>query len=748
MSATYDPVSVEIHRKALLNVTNEMTIALMRTSGSPVVYEAKDFSTCLQDRAGEHLSFSSYAIFHTGSSLIGTKALIDQLGESPVHPGDGWILNDPHTAGAMHQADVAIVMPVFHDGEHLGWGFSNMHVMDIGGVGISGYAPGARNTYEEGLRFPPTHIIREGAIDPEWERYIAANVRIPDLVLNDLRSMIASNVVCQRKFSEVVHRFGRERHEHYCEINKNLTEEAFRARIERLPDGVYEARDWCEFDAFGESSLLPLTGRLEVRGSDLTFTFGGCPQIEGFVNGTRGAVLGQTMSAILVLLGYGDLPFNAGMWRPLTFDLGEPGSIVNSVAPAGVSNSHTEVGTRVCKMAKHLLNQALAISEDPVLRGRIAAQSLDAFQAVGLTGISQHGAPTVVFFLDSGIGCGGPAQTVGDGQDCYGMTISPGSGVQSIETHEAAQPVLFLWRRLTSNAGGPGQHRGGQSLDQAYTPYGTTQLRGTAANACSYVPPRGVGGGYPGATNTYFPVYDTNVHSMIAAGRVPLPDTLTGEPSLVPTKTVDLTVGAGDVIRMISGAGGGLGDPLLREPAAVVKDVRDGYISAAHARSAYGVVLDDTAAGGHDGEGTDNARAAIRFTRIGAVPAGAAQVPSSAGVSVELWRGWWTCAYCGHQLGATGDDWRARAVGNERLVAERMSELDMYVRPRLENPEVLSVERFCPRCAGLLDVEIFVEGSEEARSAQVGIPPRSDPGVGGIPPRSDPGVAEPEEAHG
>ena len=101
-------------------------------------------------------------LFHVGSSLIGTQVINSTAGSQGRPPGDGWVVNDPHTGGAMHQGDVSIIMPTFYGDEQLGWSFANMHVLDIGGVGISGYAPGAHDVYQEGLRFPPVRIIRNG----------------------------------------------------------------------------------------------------------------------------------------------------------------------------------------------------------------------------------------------------------------------------------------------------------------------------------------------------------------------------------------------------------------------------------------------------------------------------------------------------------------------------------------------------------------------------------------------------------
>ena len=274
MSTTdYDVIAAEVHRKAIKNLTDEMAITLVRTSGSPIVTESKDFSTCLMDTKPEHLGFSSYVLFHVGSSLIGTQVIADLVREEGnLRPGDGFVVNDPHTGGAMHQGDVSIIMPTFYGDEHLGWSFANMHVLDVGGVGISGYAPGAHDVWQEGMRFPPVQIIRDGAIDAQWEKYIAANVRAPGAVLNDIRSMVSANNTATGKLTQIVDEFGLEAHRQYCEINKDLSEQVLRERIALLPDGVYEAVDWNEFDGHdGPDMLLELRCRLEVDGTDLRF---------------------------------------------------------------------------------------------------------------------------------------------------------------------------------------------------------------------------------------------------------------------------------------------------------------------------------------------------------------------------------------------------------------------------------------------------------------------------------------------
>jgi N-methylhydantoinase B len=709
MSNDYDVIAAEVHRKALQNLTDEMAITLVRTSGSPIVTESKDFSTCLMDTTPEHLGFSSYVLFHVGSSLVGTQVIADLVrAGAELKPGDGWVVNDPHTGGAMHQGDVSIIMPTFYEGEHLGWSFANMHVLDVGGVGISGYAPGAHDVWQEGMRFPPIQIIREGKIDTEWEKYIAANVRAPGAVLNDIRSMVASNNTASRKLNQIIDEFGLENHKRYCEINKDLSEQVLRERIAKLPDGVYEATDWNEFDGHeGPDRLLELKLRLEVDGSDLRFSYSGVPQIDAFVNSTRGPMFGQCMTGLMTMMVYGDLPVNGGLWRPISVDLGEEGTIVNSIPPAPVSNAHSEVGMRACKLAKDVLSQAMALSDDPILRSRIAGQHQDGFPGNALFGNNQHGGVSVIFYPDNAIGSGGGAQTINDGQDAYGLTCTTGGGIPDIENHEGADPVLFLWRRLVANSGGPGQNRGGQSLDQAYAIHYSDQMAGPCFNACAQVPPHGFGGGYPGSGGTFFPVRDSNVADLLAQGIMPTQERLDGRTEVVRSKLTHIVLSRGDVFVATAGGGAGLGDPLLRDPELVVKDVVAGYVTAEHAGAVYGVVLAGEDA--VDAEATTARRAEIRRERIGADPAKEAATPASVGVSLTRADGAWSCASCDERLADEDANWREGAVAAENPIAERYDALGMIVRDRKEAPRVMMREYFCPGCAASLGVDVATD---------------------------------------
>ena len=717
----YDIVEAEIHRKALTNLTSEMSIALRRTSGSPVVTEVNDFSTCIFDLVPEHLSFAAYVLFHSATSLVATQA-ISSLHKANVKPGDGWIINDPRTGGAAHQGDVAIVMPAFYGDQHLGWTFTNMHLLDMGGMGVSSFAPGAHEVYEEGLLFPPTQIVRNGVIDGEWERFIGANVRVPGPVLNDIRSMVSANNVGNKKLGEIIAEFGVERHIQYSNINKDLSEQVMRQRIERIPNGIYRTRDWNEFDGHdGPDLLLEMNLELKVEGSDLYFNFRGVPQVDAFVNSAYGAMLGQTLTAVLTTLVYGDLPVNGGIWRPVHLDIGEPGTIVNSIPPAPVTNAHSEVGMRACKMAKDVLSQALALSDDEILRSHVGGQGQDGWAGFGLYGLNQKKNPTVVFMNNISVGIGGGAQTIHDGQDSYGCTCMSGCGLVDVESGESSDPILYLWRRLIPNSGGPGLFRGGQGIEEAIAIRGTDSLAGPGFNAVAQVPPRGFGGGYPAASCRIHPIRNSNLDDLLKKGIFPSEDRIKGDKQLIRNKVARLGFNENDVLLFGGGGGGGVGDPLLRDPEVVWIDFDEGYITADHAKAAYGVVINQS--NKLDLNGTIELRKSMLINRLGGKIPTKSGRPSSVGVSVVLENRTsdpvWACGSCGEVLCSENQNWRSFAVRGEELLVDSYEKRSMYARRRAQTPEVVLREYFCPACAGALTVDVGIFGDSELVAPQL-----------------------------
>jgi N-methylhydantoinase B len=719
-SATeYDLIDIEVHQKSIRNIANEMAITLMRTSGSPVVTDAKDFSTCILDANVEQMAFSGFVTFHISTAVLGVEAVLRHMPVEEIRPGDAFMCNDPHTSGAIHQGDVGIVMPFFFDDELVAWGYVNEHVLDIGGSAVSGFALGAYDSYSETLAFPGTRVVRNGRIDPEWEQFIATNVRLSGTVLNDIRSMIAANNAGQRRLETMLAQIGVARFKALNEEAKRLSDQAVRALISSLPDGTYESYDWVEFDARGVQELHEIRTRLVVDGDEMTLQFRGGPQTDSFINGAAPAMIGQSWTTLLAQLLY-DIPVNAGLWRPVHFDLGPTGTIVNSSPPAPVSMSHIQTGMRVNKMLNDVFSQACSLSADPRVAARVEgqpAQNQTYFTAFGVD--RRTGQPTVAFPMSVGMAAGGPAQTVGDGMEVYGATCMNGCDMPDVEIEETSQPGMILWRRVAPDTGGAGFNRGGLGVSTCLTIQHCDRMTGGAYTNCTYVPPRGVSGGYPGAAGRAEILRDTNLLELLERGEYVTEESLKGRPEGGPAQTASLIFTRGDVYTVIHGGGGGVGDPLLRGLEDVRTDVVDGYVSAQAARDIYGVVLD--AEGNVDSDATHEQRAAIRRARIGRAPEQSVNADASPFAPVRIAGGRWTCGQCGQDLGDAAQNWRSAAVVSEHEISERFKQLHLAVRRREQAEPVVLRENFCPGCASSLAIDVTLEGHGPVPAPRPGV---------------------------
>jgi N-methylhydantoinase B len=281
--------------------------------------------------------------------------------------------------------------------------------------------------------------------------------------------------------------------------------------------------------------------------------------------------------------------------------------------PAPVSSGHLETGLRLGRLVTRMLAAIQSRSDSRFVREHLMAQWQDSWNAGFFYAPNEDGELVPFPDMNGGSG-GGGAQPVADGMDVAGALAQPSNSLPDIEINELAYPILYLWRKLNQNSGGPGQYRGGNGLDLAWTPWYTTGGQQHVMTPCWQVPPTGPAGGYPGSTSGFTLVSGAGADAALAAGQVPTSlDDFDATPQLLSGKQFGFAVLPGDVLRMRSGGGAGYGDPLQRPSAEVVADLRWGKIDRHAAAAAYGVIVTDD--GDLDQPATDLRRDAIRSER-------------------------------------------------------------------------------------------------------------------------------------
>lgn len=712
----YDPVTLEVIRMRLDNIVEEMGIAMIRSSGSPVITEARDYNTALFDAQGRIYSYSDAVQLHIGSGGVAVRALLATVEPSEIQPGDAFICNDPHTAGASHPPDTTVISPIFLGQDLVGFAQSQAHLVDTGGMAPGGFAPAATDCFGEALRLPPgVKIFDKGEPVESVKRLIANNVRTPVLHWNDVRSMVASNNTGIRRFLETIQEFGHETFASYTALSFELAENVLRHRISDIPDGTFESEEWVEGNGH-DDVLYRVACKMTVKGSEITFDFeGSSPQTDGFVNCSYGALVGSIASAVVPILGW-DVPFNEGVMTAFTI-LAPKGTIVNPVVPAPISNGHLTTGVRATRLVTRLLNQACVRSDKATVRRRLQGEWGDSWTGGISSGTRADNGEFFVWFNMDGGGMGTGAQPVRDGHDAAGLLTQIGNMLPDVEMNEMIYPALYLWKRLATDSQGHGASRGGMGLDYAWVLWGAEESAETIFCPTAAVPPWGFAGGLPAGGSGFEFLRGTNVRQLLQSGTFPSAEVLSVRSrELQEPNAQGLPLRADDVFHSWLGGGGGLGDPLLRNPSLVVQDVRDDFVSAKLAVDVYGVVLSDDQEG-FDAIATASRREHTRAERLRGLqrdlqvkelPNPHPDLMEDSLVPERDGEGEWQCPACHSGLGS-GATWIEGTLRQSSGAYERLTELGVRLRQRVTaGQEVQMDEHLCPSCGTLFHASVRV----------------------------------------
>ncbi|MDK4715454.1 hydantoinase B/oxoprolinase family protein [Rhizobium sp. CNPSo 4039] len=548
-----DPVTQEIIEGKLAATVDEMGVVMARTSMSPVIYEVLDFACGLLTRDGELVAQMNGITLFTGTFGTQVKSLIALYGDD-LEDGDILLTNDPYSGGT-HACDFAIVKPIFFGGRILAYAINVAHYLDVGGSVPGSLAPNATSVFQEGLRLPGVKVVRSDRFSGEVLRIIRENVRLPEVAIGDLTAQVATVRVAARRMAELAHKYGTDVIEAAFNHLLSVSEKQARAAIAALPDGTYEAEDIIDGDGV-TTDPISVKVAVTIAGDRLTADFTGCPPaVAGPINCAAGA-LQSAVRTIFKALVAPQAPSNEGWFRPLSV-VAPKGSVFTAEKP-----SPTGWYYEGSVHASELVWKAVA----KLMPERFSAGSYTSLCVVYVSGKDEAGQPFIHIEPQHG---GWGASRDGDGANAVIALTDGDTYNYSVEVIEARFPLLVRRYELNVEGGsGAGRRRGGFGVIREY------EILGEGASAyCSFgrtdTPPWGIDGGKPGSINLL--QVEENGGNVRNFGREP-----------------HIELNRGDLVRIITGGGGGWGNPRAREREQVRRDVEDGYLTREVARNLYG----------------------------------------------------------------------------------------------------------------------------------------------------------------
>ncbi len=575
-----DAVTLEVIRNALPAIANEMAADLQRTSYNMMIYEVRDFCTALINTEGELISQNVGGVSHFVADLgvIITDG-IKRYGKNGFKPGDVIITNHQAIAG-QHLNNIVIYMPLFHRGELLLFAMVRAHWIDVGGMSTGfGAGPHVADPWMEGLQLDQLKIYEAGKLNETLYRVLKDNIRFPESSLGDMKSQMAACRLAVRRMTELFDKYGKATVLQAIAQIFDETERKCRNVVGKLADGVYEASSFIDDDSVKRGEPVPIHAKVTVDRGAMTIDLSGCSaERKASINSRTYAGARVAYKALTGPLE----PVNEGSFRALKVIIPE-GNIMMARYPAPMSGWSLIVPTVVDTIVKAL---------GSAMRDRVPAGHH------GLLGGSvvffgTHPKTKRRFVVQSIEGGGWGGRPTEDG---VSGTVSVCQGDvrnASIEGIELKCPVLVESRGLRTDSGGPGKHRGGLGIDMRVRSLveGRWNFDHPRREQC---PPWGIWGGKAGSYGDFLLRLpgENNYRSMDAV-HYPVP--------------VDSEV----IVR--TGGGGGWGDPLERDAAAVRDDVIEDLISRHAAEEEYGVVIRDDLT--LDEAGTEQRRNALRSAR-------------------------------------------------------------------------------------------------------------------------------------
>lgn len=578
-----DLIAVSVISHKLDSVAQEMGVTMRKSSHSPIFAEANDFACSVTDWKGEQIAQLAGIPIIGAAGGFGPQEVMRDFKPEQIEEGDIFLMNDAYRLGN-HLPEMTVVVPVYIRGELLFFTVARAHHHDVGGP-----TPGSLNArhnsiYAEGIRIPPVKLFERGRLNEGLMEVIKLNVRDPDVLWSDLMAEIgACNVGKKRLIEAMEKKYTNDEIKSVVEGVLASAERQCRDVIRTVPNGRYYGEFGMDNDGINNQ---PVTFRvtITVEDEDITVDYTGTdPQAEGSKNCTMATTYSGTHVAVLWALS-GVLPRNSGSFRPVKI-IAPEGTLVNPRPPAAVGMCTLPPA---CAMMGAVLKAFGEAAPE-----RVPAGFFSVFTA-GYGGIDPRTQKLFIGWCFGALG-GGGGYPHRDG-DSFVAPISNYNGilVPNIETDEMNFPIKTLKHEYIIDTGGAGKFRGGNGVDY------TIEFRGVDPDVSVFgdgavIPAYGLNGGKEGSLNEGY----------LNRGRE-------NEKQLSSNEGWNRAK-SGDTITVLSAGGGGWGDALDRDPAAVLDDVRNEMLTIARAREWYGVVIANEVV---DESATDRLRKEMRAGKM------------------------------------------------------------------------------------------------------------------------------------
>jgi N-methylhydantoinase B len=542
-----DPFTIEIIRDQLIAAAEESFVTFGRTSQSPIIYEVLDYACAITDATGDLIAQANGVPGFLGTLSFAVKSILQKFPPHTMRPGDVFITNDPYQGGGNHLSDVALIAPIFSRDQLVAFSVNKAHWTEVGGMAAGSWTTDSREIYQEGLQFPAIHLYRSGKPEQGLIDLIAANVRTPERTLGDLYSGVASLRSAERRVMEICERQGIATLQESVRAILTHGELLARRALAGLPKGTFFAEDWMDDDGLSDDPVYVCV-RLTITEDDFIADFtGSAPQVAGPINCTR-TRLHSACRSIFKAITDPKTPANEGWFRPLQVVCPE-GTVFTARRPAPVS-TYWETGAYAVDLLWHALF--------PALPGRLTAGHSLSVCGTVISGRRETGE---VFILVEPQAGGWGAGATKDGESGLVVVGDGETYVVPVEICETRFPLLVDRFTFNVQSAGAGQYRGGFGLVRDYRVLCDSAQLTTTFGRHKY-PPWGAAGGQPGSPNGV---------AVIPAG--------SREPVVWKGKLARYPLKRGDVARLVTGVGGGYGDPQLRDPEAVRDDARNGFLA-------------------------------------------------------------------------------------------------------------------------------------------------------------------------